>query len=389
LAKILLGWELGAGFGHAARLIRLATALREAGHTPVVALSDDLSTRAVWERSGVEVIGAPRFRTMEPVHSRKETLADVLVGTGHFTAERLVKLGKLWEETIRRINPDLVICDAAPNLALQARGKIPVFTVGAAYSVPPAGRPFPAMFFWRKGPLSEAAQNHERILHQSVNEAAKRMGLAELEYPSDLFGGEEVFVCCLPELDGYSKFRAKPAIGSIDPPIGEVARPTERRGLFAYLAANPDMEQWAAGLAASGVPAEAFLRGVKGVALPASIQLHETPVPLTSVLPEKLLIVHHGGSSTSETALRLGIPQMTIPLHGEQEITGMLLCLSGVGDLLSIGQARSPGTVAERVSRLARDGKVRRTAQQVAQKLAARRVRPAVEVVTEAVGRYV
>lgn len=59
-------------------------------------------------------------------------------------------------------------------------------------------------------------------------------------------------------------------------------------------------------------------------------------VPLTVLLESCAAIVHHGGGSTTLTALEAGIPQLIVPTHGDQPINGDAVQDRGIGLTASV-----------------------------------------------------
>lgn len=392
MAKVLLGWELGSGLGHIGKLMPLANALHRLGHTPVLALARVEDTRAVWGSSGFEVIGAPRFKhpgVSPGTVENKRTYADVLIEFGNFTVDRLVTMGRAWQRILSEVKPDLVICDFAPNLAMHALRRIPTVTIGVGYCVPPAGRAFPPVRFWDREPIDEVGQRNEAGLLDNINVAGSHLGLARFDYAADLFGGDEVFVCCLPELDCYRDVRTVPAIGSIT--SSDVSPRTKNgSGLFGYLAPDEDASVWLEAIAAANIDASVFVRGGgRPVRAPQSVTMLDQPADLRQVLPAKALLIHHGGMGTTETALRIGIPQLIIPTHFEQRLTARLIASYGVGEGVTRANAREPSTLAGTIARTAGDKDLNTRSRRMANAIATRKTTPALDVIVAAVGKYI
>lgn len=395
MAKILLGWEFGGGFGHIGTLVSLAEALQQAGHTPVIAAAYRDLTRPVWEGKGIEVIGAPMLRPLpssvavKPAVQPRSTFADVLARIGNYTVERIVRLGRGWARILAETKPDLVFCEFAPNLAFQTLHRIPTITVGKGYSVPPAGRPFPVVRFWEQDKPDAESLRAENTILTNLNAAAAHLGLGGIEYVTDLFGGDEVFVCCLPELDCYQRARRSPAIGSI------VSTRLEPRtepgvGVFAYLNGEEDTPAWIRGLEESGSPAEAYIKDRNNPPLLSrSVQILQKPANLQETLPEKAVLFHHGGATMAEMAVRMGVPQLILPRHLEQVLTGRLVATLGAGEIIEHKPARQPLQLGSRLARMAHASSLQTTAMNLAKTIAARATRPAIDVIMEAVGKYV
>src|SRR5262249_34813764 len=63
---ILLAWELGAGFGHARRLLSLAHELKRGGFQPVVAARELWRLTTEYHDAGIPLIQAPLVRWQGP-----------------------------------------------------------------------------------------------------------------------------------------------------------------------------------------------------------------------------------------------------------------------------------------------------------------------------------
>ncbi len=85
------------------------------------------------------------------------------------------------------------------------------------------------------------------------------------------------------------------------------------------------IKSWPA-LANAGLEGEVYLRGA-APAMHQSLQatgliVHESPLDLVHVLPRVSVIIHHAGSGVAELAMSSGCPQLLLPRHLEQKLTG-------------------------------------------------------------------
>ncbi|MFD3683153.1 nucleotide disphospho-sugar-binding domain-containing protein [Streptomyces sp. NPDC058613] len=74
-------------------------------------------------------------------------------------------------------------------------------------------------------------------------------------------------------------------------------------------------------------------------------------VPLSAILPDCSLIVHHGGSGTMAAAVHYGVPQLVVPSGADNELCARRVVERGLGLSVDPG-ALDAGTVRELVGRL-------------------------------------
>lgn len=390
MAKILLAWEYGGGFGHVAMLVPLALKLREAGHEPVLILRDSKTAASLWKDTGLEVLQAPYLPLPATWDKtiRTDTLADVFALGGLISTSKLTALAQAWQKFLVSLKPDLVICEFSPTLAMATLGVIPTVTVGTGFSMPPTGRALPSIRFWDPA-LSERSIEHEKQLYQVVCETRQALGLEPLSFVADLFGGEARFICVLPELDCYKAYRQEKPIGPLTStplPSFQLQEKASKQA-FAYLAGEDgNINRIAQVIAQSGVQCDAYIRSLSRDTLPpdSSLFLHDAPQPLTELLPKRGLLIHHGGMSTSDIALRLGVPQLVLSRHLEQKATGGLLMWEGVAELVMTNHAPDMERLPTVLRTIMENGKYQQRAWQKAKEIAARPARPAVEIVVEA-----
>lgn len=326
MAKFLLGWEFGAGLGHVAILAPIAAGLLARGHEVTVAARSRLAARSL--PAAVRVLPAP-FWAHPPAAARPtETLADVFAGLGYADPVLLGAMTRAWAGLIDVVRPDVAVAEFAPTLALAARGRLPVATVGTGFTIPPGGGPLPAVKAWEPTLSAEAVAAEARV------QAA--LGAVGYDHRlADLLTTTPTFVCAVPALDPYRGRRAAPASG----PLGALAGPRTppKRALgFAYLAADlPNLSEVLATLAGSGVPFEAYVRGLdpaRSAALARpGLGLHDAPVDLRARIGNWSVLVHHGGLGTAHEALFAGVPQLVLPKQLEQALTLRALEEAGVG----------------------------------------------------------
>jgi len=89
------------------------------------------------------------------------------------------------------------------------------------------------------------------------------------------------------------------------------------------------------GVDPSGLPGNFFVLG-------------ETPHDW--LFPQTSLVVHHGGSGTTHSAARAGVPSVVVPFAGDQFFWADRLCKLGVAARLSSSRALQPAALAEAIT---------------------------------------
>ena len=134
-------------------------------------------------------------------------------------------------------------------------------------------------------------------------------------------------------------------------PVVELARQTRRVAATVVLAVAAEQRA-----ALSGVPHD--VRVVESV-------------PLQQLLPHCDAIVHQGGAGTTMTAAALGVPQLVVPVKGDQLVHAERIAARGVGLALP-WSGLGPGDVGDALSALLEDPRYRRAAREVAAECAGR-----------------
>ena len=332
MATVLLGWELGSGFGHVVPLVRLARDLAAQGHRPVLALKNLAQTWMAWRDLEFPVVPAPMFPPRPDPGGRSflaRSFGDILAIRGYTAVEDLLPLVTAWDNLIAQVRPKLIVADFSPTLQLAASGAVPFVGCGLPLAQPPLeGDDFPVLT-----PHAAAVAPAEQLL-ATVQEVQRRRGRPVPERLTDIARTER-FVNCFSHLDPYQAVRREPCFGPLDPLPPRSPLPVQP-SFFAYL--NGDYPGTALGLAAmvrAGVPGQAFIRGVSAEGRhqveQMGVQVHDRMVSLPELLPRISVVVHHGSLGLSHPALAAGRPQLLLPQHLEHMLTATRLEHLGVG----------------------------------------------------------
>ena len=332
---VLLAWELGAGFGHARRLLSLAHELKQRGFQPVVAARELQKFTTEYHDARIPLVQAPMFQWQAPKNEvfKARSYADLLAACAYQRDLIFVASHRRMGEFLRLLKPSLIIADYSPILALAAYGRVPFLAIGSGFVLPPRELPrFPELR--REGTLMAP----EGELFANALEVQRRRNLPRPTSLPALVAGDAQVVCTFPEIDVYAKhrtFAASGPLGKTPPPLD----PAHGKGVFAYLAADyPFTVKLLQALADTRVPITAFVRDVPealaGSLSRSGIRLYRTPPQLPTALREVSLVVHHGGIGTSEICLALGRPQLLLFRHLEQHCNATMLENLGVAKSL-------------------------------------------------------
>lgn len=327
---VLFAWELGEGMGHVSRLLPVAEALAEQGHTCVFAVRNLLlASKAIRDR-GFFVVQAPyAILPIGRLPFRIGAYGDIMGMVGFDEAQRLDALVHGWQAVLDMFRPDLVVGDYCPVLALTLYGSgTPLMILGDGFTLPlPKGETFPSF------PGRTASLKEEQLL---ASIAAVQNGRGRPIPPTlpGVFAEAEGLVVTLPELDLYGEDRGEAAMGPLAPLPPPAAR-SPIRTWFAYLTAeHAQTSIILTTLSQLDTDGCAFVRDI----LPnererlrkLGVNILDTPGDLTRIVPESAMVVHHGGLGTIEMALAMGRPQLLVPRQLEQTLNAGLVGQFGV-----------------------------------------------------------
>ncbi|HEY0836692.1 MAG TPA: nucleotide disphospho-sugar-binding domain-containing protein [Azospirillum sp.] len=373
MARVLLAWELGDGFGHVTRLLPVARRLRAAGHDCVFAVRSLDNSHVALAPEGFTFVQAPFAIPATAPGKEKEplsTFGDILATVGFADVNRLMPMVAAWQGLIDVVDPALIVADYAPGACLAAYGTRPVVNIGDGFVLPPPELDrFPP---FRDSP----PRTDEAMILAAVQEVQRRRGRPVPPTVPSILAGSGVFVITLPELDFYGQHRRQPAIGTLTPlPPPLDVEPEE--DYFAYLSLSyAHTAKVLEGLAQSGRTGRIYLRDASPAAFRTwrerGLAIHDRPQPMREAVGRARVVVHHGGVGTVETVLALGRPQLIVPRHQEQRgnanaLGGMRVAVS----MRSAGQFEPPH-VMQALAHLVEKESFRHNAGVVARRLAER-----------------
>lgn len=383
MARVLFAWELGGGFGHAGPLRVLADRLAASGHEPVFALRDVVTPAPLFRDRRYAILQGPYWPKPLSLRGRKHAInnyADMLATCGYGQADDLASMVGAWDDLLAIVKPDLVVVDNAPTLALALYDRIPTIFTGYGFTLPPAHeRNFPVLRDETPPLISEL------ILQGNVETVQKRRRARVPGSLTELFRGRFRAMTSVRELDPY-RVRQDPELGPLEMMPGP-SMPPYQPSLFAYLGGDyGGLDSLVQALSLLKVPVHAFLRDDAAVHAPflasrGARVFREAP-KLAEIVPQVSWVLSTGGHTTTHAALMGGRPQILLPIHLETRMTTDRLAELGVGKLLE--RRREPHETAAAIAEIMADPAMPANASNVAQIIARRQIRPALDRLTDA-----
>ncbi len=366
MARFLIAWELGEGYGHLGRHLRVAAWLRERGHQVTFALKDLAHAEYALGRHGYTLLQAPVWLHTPRGLPHAASYPEILFRAGFLDPDGLMGKVRAWRGLYGLVGPDVVIFDHAPTALLAARGQGLARAVsGQGFFCPPRTSPLPGMLPGVSYPMQRLAASEARVL-ECVNRLCAQAGEPPLEKLADLFDVERDFLCTFAELDTYREHRdAARYLGpDFEADHGEAPR-WPRRGdarVFGYvkpryhafeaMLRELSRSRHAILLHAPGIPRELVERyrspGLAFVLRPAR---------MSAVVAEADAVVCHAGHGTVCATLLAGRPLLLLPTQVEQH--GLALRVSALGAGLMLDPRRRPPDHAVVVDQLVVDERFR------------------------------
>lgn len=360
MARILIGWELGAYSGHVRRMLEYAEAFHAAGHEVALALQR-LDALAPEPRKRFALWQAPVWRRLL-VSEAKAALgpvvshADILGRLGLNAPGMLSALIAAWDHLIAAVRPDLVIAEYAPALLRAASSRVPTIAAGTGFDLPPAAMArFPGLAD------GDVSGDEDRLLELTNAELAAA-GRERLSSLPGLFGADVAVPSAFAELDPYAQWRTamlSPPLVALPIPLAEAERGKE---VFVYWPEGyaSGCALWD-GLAKSGlairIHAPSLGTGETARLAGAGFILEPNPVPFALIAERSAIIVSHGGAGITSSAFVAGVPMVVVPVDLEKMVQARGVTRLGLG-----GWAAPRTIVADKfaadLGRLARDAEL-------------------------------
>lgn len=327
MSRILIGWELGGNYGHLARCLRIAVALRERGHNVAFVVRDPRAAAEMLGNTGFVYFQAPQIGTPTRLANPPANFSEILIGKGYADQWALLGMTRAWQALFQFFRPDVVLADHAPTALFAAHiMSIPAIPIGTGLSVPLLVSPQPSIRPWET--IAESRLIHaDRTVNACLEAVSSSMGFKGNHAPTliDLYAN--ALLAFFPEFDHLGVRPNGKYIGPIfsSPPRKQITwqgnRPhriiaylrSETRGFTSLMQAlrnSPDFETiiMAPGLGESNT---------KQLSAP-HLQILRDAVSIEEVLPKANIMISQGGVGTMTESLLNGVPMLLLPHHVEQ-----------------------------------------------------------------------
>ena len=329
MARILIGWELGANSGHTVKLADIAAEVVARGHEPIFVLQQ-IGTAppaaAVWQAPLWPVQLATLSRSADVVPA---TMGDILtvLGLGDISAMRAML--RAWDGILQAVRPDIVLAEFAPGLMMAARGRVPLLALGTGFSLPPAHLPIFASL------TGKPAVHDEGRLVEGLNAALHANDRPPLARLPEIFASDREIAAAFREMDPYREWRQ-----SVHGAPSVMSVPTIATGegdeLFVYM---NGLQRWPDGFWQGLVDArlkvrvydprltDADSRTLEG----AGLIIERAPVPFDRILARSRLVMSHGGLGMAASSLLGGMPMVFVPFDIEKRMVSASIAEIGLG----------------------------------------------------------
>lgn len=347
LATVLLGCELGSGHAHLRRLLALAGAFRERGHTAVLVVNDLVKAEVVIGGHGLAVLPAPSWRAPVGGLPPLRNYTDVMLRQGFVDAGGLRGLARAWRSLVQVVRPQLLVLDHSPLALFATRGLgLPRLRFGDGWGCPALDSPMPPFAWWapRADPFDVIG---ERSALHVANAAAAELGLPAAAQVAEFLRADADCLCTLPELDHYGRADTSACVGPVlpDPGTAGPLMPWPKGdGPCAYVYLRPDCPQldplvaalrqagWRAVLHVPGLPSAR----AKALA-DARLQLSPEPVAAAVAAARCDVAISHGGYAMAHAMALAGKPQLLLTQRLEQQMLSHRLQATGSARVADAG----------------------------------------------------
>jgi len=380
MAKVLFTWEFGGGLGHLRRFLPIAEELYHAGHqitiaAPSTGLVKDEFTRLREQGLKYQLIQGLTLRPPSNPDIRKiptHSFADVLRLFGYYNSPRLIRYIGKWRELCERVDPDLIVSDFSPSVALAVRDRVKRIVVGNGYTIPPGGNLLPPIRPWTKT-LQPYSRANEGEALTAINRVAQKYKDPAIDYFGDIFSGHHTFVCSIKEFDPYGDHRPTENLFPFNIDIPDAGGPIKDRtgaDIVVYLPGrHTQMQEILTAISNGGRSCEAYISNRKEQTADwagKNITLHDRPLDLKAKLPTAKLVIHHAGLGTALAGALAGTPQYLFSQNLEHFITAHGLITFGCGERLTRVQDAVVDDIEQMIETLIGDEKYTNAAAETA-----------------------
>ncbi|MEO7941633.1 MAG: nucleotide disphospho-sugar-binding domain-containing protein [Burkholderiaceae bacterium] len=343
MARYLFAWELGGDYGHLARLLPVALALRARGHDVVFAVRDLMGAETLIQPHGITSYQAPLWlrqvtRLPDPI-----SYPELLMRFGYLNATALTGVCRAWRNLIDLLQPQVVVLDHAPTALLATRGMaLARINFGDGFCIPPVSQPMPHFRWWQPENTARLRDSEQHAL-ANANQVLQSLGAPPLASMGELRACDATLMCTFAELDHYPQREPQEYLGPIFA-LGASADPAWPAAggprIFAYLKPGHGLlDTMLEALHKSSARALVHIPGATRQTLTrfdhGNVRLSTAPLPIERMARECDLALCHGGAGTTAALLLAGKPMLLVPTQVEQAMTAHRMAAMGAAKVVT------------------------------------------------------
>jgi rhamnosyltransferase subunit B len=334
MARVLIGWELGANRGHVETLKPVVGRLLGEGHSVAVAVQQ-LDSFGLDRDPQIELWQAPLWPRLlvnaAQDHSRPvATMGDILARLGLDRPGCLAALIEGWETIFASVRPDAVVADFAPAMLSAARGRIACVSVGSVFGSPPHdAAAFPNL-------AGHEAAYDEAMLLDTADADLASLGRPPLASLPGLFAADEALLASFAELDPYADAKGRTYCApAVSPPLADGGG-GKGEEIFVYGLNRfaPDHPLWQA-LALTDRTVRIYMpdptRDHLSLFAKAGFCVEAKAVPFPRISERSAATLSYGGHGFISASLLAALPQMVVSFDLEKRLFGGRIAALGFG----------------------------------------------------------
>ena len=370
MARILMAWELGGGYGHLAPLLSLARPLQAEGHTLMLAARDLSAAEVVLGGSSVPYFQAPaNFFPRQGI--KLHSFGQILLHTAFNDGDELLARARAWRALYALLEPDILVCDHSPTALLAARG-LPIRCVvtGNGFVIPPDVSPLPELREWNAAPSVELERDEAQAL-DTANTVLRALSAPPLERLAKLFADASTALFTLKELDNYAELRRGVAYWGVPPgPGGAEPRWPDADGKRVFVYGQPfkGLPEVLMGLSEAGYCSIVYVpklaREERGRLESPRLRFADALLDMTALSQQCDCALMTNGHGTTAAMMLAGKPVLLLPQHLEMMLIAKTVEKRGAG--LTVATL-DPGEIRTALARLVGEEKFTREAHAVAE----------------------
>ncbi len=334
MARVLIGWELGANRGHVHTMQIIARRLLAEGHDVHLALQQ-IDATGPYHDAHITLWQAPVWPRLLIGQSQRHvtpslSMGDILGRVGLDRPGAFAAMIRGWDAIVGAARPDLVVADFAPALLTAAKGRVPTVLTGTGFACPAASLDHFTLLGEGESALDEAE------LLDIADADLRAVGRDPLRSLPAIFAADHEAIASFGLLDPYCNKRAEPHCAPvIELPENAVANPAaDEIFVYFYRLAPADAPLWQ-GLALGGRKVRIHLPDPTPDHLATfrklGLILEKHPLPFDRIAAQSRLALSHGGQGFVSSCLLTGLPQIVAWYDLEKKLAGQAVSHAGLG----------------------------------------------------------